>query len=65
MLQLLARGEAPSVNAAAAKVAAGSRSRWSEQAYHTRLRQKFAVTYGTQPPDGKTWADVARELQAN
>lgn len=66
MLHLLAGGKANSVHDAARKVhdsIVGSSH--SRDADITRLRSKFAKAHGTEPPTGKTWADVAGELNAN
>jgi hypothetical protein len=64
MLELLAAGEALSVHAAAV-IVADTAAKHTRPALIGRLRRKFADTWGTEPPRGKTWADFARELHAN
>ena len=58
MLKLLAAGKRPSVLAAARKVAAEGKPHQSVDADVSRLRRKFRQRWGTNPPEGKTWADV-------
>ncbi len=66
MLHLLASGQANSVHDAARKVPDSIMgSSQSQAADISRLRRKFANDHGTEPPTGKTWADVAGELNAN
>jgi hypothetical protein len=65
MLGLLAKGEEPSVLAAARTVAHAAKSNQSVEADVARLRKKFAERWGTEPPPRKKWADVARDLDAN
>jgi hypothetical protein len=65
MLRLLASGEAPSVNAAADQVAPSRivKRTGTEASAAARLRRKFANQFGTCPHSGKTWRDIADELQ--
>jgi hypothetical protein len=67
MLRLLASNKVKSVHAAARNVVAEdlARSTSSEKSTVSRLRGKFATQFGTRPPPGKTWSDVAVELQSN
>jgi hypothetical protein len=66
MLDLLVKGQAPSVHDAARKIAASmSGTSQSRDADINRLRGKFAKAYGTEPSEGKTWRDVAAELNGN
>lgn len=66
MLRLLASGEAHSVHDAARNIAGSIvRSSQSRDADISRLRRKFARDHGTEPPAGKTWSDVAAELNGN
>ena len=66
MLDLLVNGQAPSVHDAAGKIAASMPgTSQSRDADINRLRRKFAKVYGTKPPEGKTWGDVAVELTGN
>jgi hypothetical protein len=60
MLELLAAGEKPSVHAAAKAV----EPEHTRPALIRRLRKKFADRWGTEQ-QGKTWADIARELATN
>ena len=65
MLQLLAIGEAASMNAAARHVAPLDtvRKTGTEESAARRLGKKFADKYGTDLPSGKTWSDIAGELE--
>jgi len=65
MLRLLASDKAKSVHAAARCVAGGDMAKrtGSEESAVNRLRRKFAARFGTQPPSGKTWSDIALELE--
>jgi hypothetical protein len=66
MMRFLATEQARSVHDAACKVAdstAGSSQ--SRAAEITRIRTKFAKAHGTEPPTGKTWADVEAQLKDN
>ena len=66
MLDPLAASRAPSVHDAACKVSekmVGTTQ--SRDADISRLRTKFAKAHGTKPPAGKTWSDVAAELNEN
>jgi hypothetical protein len=66
MLELLATGQATSVHNAARQVAESMpRTSQSQTVEITRFRSKFSKAYGTQPPEGKAWADVAAELKGN
>jgi hypothetical protein len=65
MLHLLAAGNEASVLAAAKAVATERKPNQSVEADIARLRRKFANRWGTEPPPGKTWADVERELKTN
>ncbi len=66
MLHLLASGQAVSVHAAArAVLSLIAAPGHSQEADIARLRRKFSAGYGTEPPAGKTWADVAQELNTN
>jgi hypothetical protein len=66
MLRFLAAGVAPSVLDAARRVAESiMESSQSREADTARLRGKFAKYHGTEPPTGKTWADVEAELKDN
>jgi hypothetical protein len=53
------------VNNAAGKVSAVLVIGQSAEANCARLRRKFVTTYGAEPPEGKTWADVVEELKTN
>jgi hypothetical protein len=65
MLRLLAGNEAASVNAAAGRVVASRVAiiTGTDGSAVRRLRAKFAARFGTEPPPGKTWSDIARELE--
>jgi hypothetical protein len=65
MLLLLGDNKAASVHAAAqAIVTAGKVKKTGTAASAARrLGQKFAARFGTEPPPGKTWSDVALELE--
>jgi hypothetical protein len=65
MLQLLAIGEAASINAAARHVAPLDtvRKTGTEESAARRLGKKFADKYGTDLPSGKTWSDIEGELK--
>jgi hypothetical protein len=66
MLDLLDKGQARSVHDAACKIAKSMvETSQSRVADISRLRGKFARAYGTEPPAGKTWGDVAAELKGN
>jgi hypothetical protein len=65
MLTLLAVGKVPSVLAAAKAVADATKPNQSVDSEVVRLRRKFAKRWGTEPPNGKTWADVEHELNPN
>ena len=66
MLCLLAGRQANSVHQAARKIAQSMKEPiQSRDADVSRLRSKFANDHGTEPPAGRTWADVAAELNAN
>jgi hypothetical protein len=65
MLELLATKKATSVYSAAGKVAAQHFAEQNRPAATGRLRRKFSAGRGTEPPAGKTWADVGRELHIN
>ena len=67
MLRFLAGNEAPSVHAAAQLVVTSGVAIIisSKESAASRLRRKFAARFGTQPPQGKTWSDIARELETN
>jgi hypothetical protein len=58
MLKLLATGKHPSVFAAAREVAVERMPHQSADADVDRLRRKFRKRWGTDPPEGQTWADV-------
>jgi hypothetical protein len=66
MLRLLGGNEAPSVHAAAQLVVTSGVAIIisSKDSAASRLRRKFAARFGTQPPQGKTWSDIARELES-
>ena len=65
MLRLLANGKAASVHAAARLVVASgdAKNTGTDESAVTRLRRKFSARFGTEPPPGKTWSDIARELE--
>jgi hypothetical protein len=65
MLDMLGKGLVPSVLAAATAVASDRPAAHSVEADIRRLRTKFSGRWGTEPPPGKTWHDVAAELPAN
>jgi hypothetical protein len=65
MLHLLANEQARSVYHASGKVATLAGKSHSRDADRARLRRKFRDKYGTEPPAGKTWRDVAHELNMN
>jgi hypothetical protein len=64
MLQLLASNKAASVNAAAHQIVNSGKVKKTggDASAARRLGQKFAAKFGTEPPLGKTWTDVASEL---
>jgi hypothetical protein len=65
MLQLLATGDANSVWDAAGKVA-GSTDGHAFEAIRRRFSSKFRRQHGsTDPPQGKSWSDIERELKSN
>jgi hypothetical protein len=65
MLRLLANGQTVSVNAAALQVAPSNtvRKTGTEESAARRLGKKFSDKYGTDLPSGKTWSDIAGELE--
>ena len=65
MLRLLASNKAKSVHAATRCVVTSGMAKriGSEESVVNRLRNKFAARFGTQPPSGKTWGDIAVELE--
>lgn len=63
MIRLLASGEAKTAWEAAGKVA-GSAPGQSFCSTRTRIYGKFRGQYGVDPPLGKTWSDIARELNS-
>jgi hypothetical protein len=65
MLGFLAAKKATSVYNAARKVAAQHFAEQNRPAAIARLRRKYSALWGTVPPEGKTWADVAHELHIN
>jgi hypothetical protein len=65
MVKLLAAGEARSVLAASERVAGEGKPIQSHAANMGRLRRKFAKRWGTDPPEGKTWAEFDQELNTN
>jgi hypothetical protein len=65
MLRLLASGQAHSVYDATGKVAISAGKSHSRDADRARLRRKFRNLHGTEPSAGKTWRDVADELNIN
>jgi hypothetical protein len=62
MLGLLAAEKATSVYNAARKVAALHFAEQNRPAATDRLRRKFRLRWGTEPPEGKTWADVLHQV---
>jgi hypothetical protein len=65
MLRLLASNKAASVLAAAKHVVTAGIAKMtsSNESAVRRLRGKFAARFGIEPPPGKTWSDIARELE--
>jgi hypothetical protein len=66
MLRLLANDKAKSVHAAARCIVASDivKRIGSGESAVNRLRRKFAARFGTEPPSGKTWRDIALELDS-
>jgi hypothetical protein len=62
MIALLKNGDARSMHAAAAKVAAAKRIGQSEEADRARLRHKFANTYGSKAK-GQTWPEFLKGIE--
>lgn len=66
MLDLLADGRAASVFAAAGQVLTTTvPPDPAVDSARRRLSRKFSSRFGTDPPPGKTWGDVKRELNTN
>lgn len=67
MLRLLANGKAKSVHAAARRVVASgiAKNTGTGESAVRRLRRKYAAKFGTDPLPGKTWNDIAREMEMN
>ena len=64
MLRRLSIKDAVSVRNAAVKVQPDAPGA-SPEATIKRLTKKFSDKFGTEPPPGKTWADVEREYKSN
>jgi hypothetical protein len=65
-LRLLASGKVPSALAAVRRAVADTgKPNQSRPAEISRVYRKFRVRWGTEPPVGKTWADVEHEFDTN
>jgi hypothetical protein len=65
MLRCLAANKAPSIFAAAGQFADQAKGGATKDSKQRRLAREFGNRFGSEPPEGKTWADVECELNVN